>query len=161
MIFSVDMGDLFASCIPDEWVEAVLEVVRACPQHTFQFLTKSPQNLAHWNPFPVNAWVGATVDWRARLDLTLDALRQVDAPVRFVSFEPLLEDMEGPDLEGIGWVIIGALTGNTPRQPDPRWVRSLIASASDAGAAVFLKRNLVWQDRMQDFPQETGQLALL
>lgn len=154
MIFTVDMGDLFGDWVPDRWIEAVLSEVRACPQHTFQFLTKAPQNLARWNPWPENAWVGGTVDTRERLDHAIAALHQVDAPIRFLSFEPLLEDMGTPDLDGIQWVIMGALTGSHRVQPGNAWVYSLFAAASKAWAPIFMKRNLGWVDRIQTFPPD-------
>jgi protein gp37 len=162
-ILTVDQGDLFGSWVPQTWIWRVLGVVRDCPRHTFQFLTKAPQNLARWNPWPGNAWVGATVDVRHRLQPTLDAMRMVEATVRFLAFEPLLEDMGEPDLQGIDWVIIGALAGEHPRQPQRQWTQRLVAAAIDAGAALFLNNTLVWPTRVRDFPQaqRAEQLSLL
>jgi protein gp37 len=151
-VFVCSVADLFGAWVPDEWIEAVLAVVRDTPWHTFQFLTKNPSRLRTRNPWPVNAWVGATVDVRARLDPALRALRETDAPVRFVSFEPLLEAMDSADLAGIQWIILGAQTGAGGRQPEHGWVAHLLDAADHAGTAVLMKGNLRWAPRREDFP---------
>lgn len=81
----------------------------------------------------------------------VSALRDVQAPVRFVSFEPLLGPID-TDLSGLDWVI-GALTGPAARQPEVTWVETLIARARAAGAAVFVKDNLRWPEGIQEWPQ--------
>jgi protein gp37 len=151
-VFVCSVADLFGAWVPDEWIKAVLDVVRDTPRHTFQFLTKNPARLQKVNPWPENAWVGATVDTRARLAPALRALRGTDAPVRFVSFEPLLEPMDGADLTGIQWAILGAQTGRGGRQPEKEWVTRLLDAADRAAAAVLMKGNLRWSPRREEFP---------
>ncbi len=136
-VFVCSMADLFGPWVPDEWINAVMEVVRACPRHTFQFLTKNPARYAALT-LPENAWYGTTVDRTVVLD-RIDALRPLKRTT-FVSFEPLLEPLD-PDLEGIDALLIGART-QPLRLPPREWVERLVARAREAGAAVFMKDNL-------------------
>jgi protein gp37 len=158
-IFVSSMGDLFGAWVPDEWITAVLDAARASPRHTFQFLTKAPDRYASFD-LPPNGWYGATVDDAAAVG-RLDALRELDA-ITFVSFEPLLGAID-PDLSGIDWVIVGALSraGRVPAMlPDREWVDRIVARAREAGAAVFLKDSLdeFGIGTIQEYPR-TGRTA--
>jgi len=150
MIFSDSMGEPFGPWVPREWVEAILDIVRRCPRHTFQFLTKCPAGAKGYT-FPANCWIGTSVDRSAALG-RLDILREVTAPLRFVSFEPLLGPMGDFDLRGIDWVIIGAQTGPGAVKPDSAWVEGIIGACREASVPVFLKNNLRWPDRVQEWP---------
>jgi protein gp37 len=151
-IFVCSMGELFGSWVPNAWREAVLEMVRGCPWHTFQFLTKCPAGLPgiQW---PENAWVGVTVTGEADL-WRLEYLRQVKATVRFVSLEPLLSEIDPTKLAGLDWWILGAMTGpgSEKRQPRREWVQGLIDVAEKAGVPIYLKHNLRWPMRTEQFP---------
>jgi len=92
-IFVCSMADLFGDWVPDEWIVEVLDTVRGYAWHTYQFLTKNPQRLKDFNPWPRNAWVGTTVTNQADGDERIPWLLQVDARVRFVSHEPLLSEI--------------------------------------------------------------------
>jgi len=101
-IFVCSMGDLFHESVPDEWIHAVVDVARRCPQHTFQLLTKRPERFAAFfdaypaayvgNPLalPSNIWLGVSVEDQATADERIPLLLRVPAAVRFVSAEPLL-----------------------------------------------------------------------
>lgn len=149
-IFVCSMGELFGKWVPRQWTEAVFQTVRKCPQHIFQFLTKSPLG-AKACIFPENAWLGVSIDTLNALG-RLDVLRKVQAPVRFVSFEPLLGSMGNLDLSGINWVIVGAQTGPNAIQPDPAWVARIIEHCRQANIPVFLKNNLHWSETLQEWP---------
>ena len=144
------MGDLFGDWVPKHWVDEVFEVVYANPRHTFQFLTKYPQNVQKMLSYPLhgvlpdNAWIGTTVTtqhdmWR------IDHVRKLSGGARFVSFEPLLENIQCPRLEGISWIIIGAETGKRPARvsPDSTWAQYLTTDADEYGCAVYMKDNLI------------------
>jgi protein gp37 len=161
-IFVGSTADVFGAWVPRDWIEQVLNVVRKAPQHTFQFLTKNPQRLAEFR-FPDNAWAGATIDVRARLKPTLEALRHVQAPVRFISFEPLNGDMGVPLLAGaVEWIIIGAQTGHGAHQPEEGWVDDLVSAATAARVAIWFKDNLIREPRINDWPRSAPmrQMAL-
>jgi protein gp37 len=96
-IFVCSMGELFGDWVPPYWQEAVVDTVKVCAEHTFILLTKCPWNLLRWNPWPSNAWVGATCDGKD-FPRIAKLMRQVEAKVRFISFEPLLREVTAPDL---------------------------------------------------------------
>ncbi len=156
-IFVCSMGEPFGPWVPRKWVEAILDVVRRCPQHVFQFLTKCPAGAKNY-VFPANCWIGTSVDRAAALG-RIDVLREVAAPLRFVSFEPLLGLMGNLDLRGIDWAIIGAQTGPRAVVPDPLWVAEIIAACRQASVPVFLKNNLRWPEHIQEWPR--GATALV
>ena len=93
-IFVGSMGDLFGDWVPEEWIEAVIRAAMDCGQHTFIFLTKNPKRYHEFGLWPPNCWVGTTVTNQADADERIPWLLQVDAPVRFVSLEPLLSSID-------------------------------------------------------------------
>jgi len=170
-IFVCDMGDLFGIGVPEEWTRRVLLAIGANPQDRFYLLTKQPQRLPEFSPFPENAWVGVTVCNDKMLDVAVDKLEDIQAKIKFISFEPLLERLTlsldyAFYYSGISQVIIGACTGTysemtrlcalnnmsyTDKKPfgkkwtlQPRieWVRQIVEAADKAGVKVFLKDNL-------------------
>jgi protein gp37 len=137
------MADLFGEWVPNEWISKVMKVVESNPQWIFIFLTKNPRRLTSIQ-FPNNAWVGASVDRQVRVTPTEDAMRQVSASVRFVSCEPMLEQITFSDYSILDWVIIGAQSKSTQepeKQPEYKWVKSLTDAAHDGGCKVYWKPN--------------------
>ena len=117
LVFVNSMSDAFLEHpdFTDEYLDRMFDIVRQAPQHRFQVLTKRPENaLRYWSTrqVPANVWMGTTVEGPLYLD-RIDALREIDAPVRFLSVEPLLRPL-GPDLnlEGIHGVITGGESGD-------------------------------------------------
>lgn len=139
-IFICDMGELFGDWIPRDWQDAVFETIRACPQHRFYLLTKQPQNLHLFSPYPDNCWVGVSATDGKMAQGALLYLREIKSSIKFVSFEPLLSKVI-LDCEGLDWGVIGAQS--KPRLlPEPEWVSGLIRCLDQAGAKVFLKDSL-------------------
>ncbi len=93
-IFACDMSDLFGIGIPEKWIREVITECQLYPWHRFYLLTKQPQNLPQWSPFPENCYVGVSVTRNSQLDNALKYLKQIQATVKFISFEPLLERIE-------------------------------------------------------------------
>lgn len=153
IIFVGSMADLFGDWVDSVWIRAVLEVVRRCPQHTFQFLTKNPERLEEFNPWPKNTWVGATTATEEGYNRAARALPQVVAPVKFISAEPLL--FKPKKLHHcIDWLIIGAQTGPGAVRPDRKTVEKFTFLAQCLGIPVFQKDNLGDLVEYKDFPQE-------
>ena len=127
-VFVCSMGDLFHEGVPVQYICDVMRVIQDNPQHTFQLLTKRADNMRRFfgiYKVPQNIWLGVTCENADHYD-RIDALRQIkDAPVRFVSAEPLLGNMSDIDLGGIHWVITGGETGSRARRSDPCWFRFL------------------------------------
>ena len=142
-VFVCSMGELFGDN-PD-WTRDILFAIQNHPHTIFQLLTKQPENLAKWN-FPPNAWVGTSVDNKYRLEPAIKYLKEVDAVIKFISFEPLLGDINDDKSEwyylpNIDWVIIGART-QPLKLPNIKWVQNIISVANIKGIPVFLKDNL-------------------
>lgn len=150
-IFVCSMGELFDSALGWGLVAPILNVMWECPQHRFYILTKQPQNAKNYPEYPDNVWVGVSVNRKSDL-WRISELRKINAKIKFVSFEPLYEDIAfdvvADLLGGIDWIVIGAQTRPT-LQPDPQWVENLIGLSYAAGnyVAVFLKDNLKWPEK--------------
>ncbi len=89
-IFTCNMSDLFGIGIPEEWTQQVLDVIDKNNIDRFYLLTKQPQNLPAWSPFPQNVYLGVSVTNEEMLDRAIYYLKMVNAKVKFLSFEPLL-----------------------------------------------------------------------
>ncbi|MBV6343702.1 DUF5131 family protein, partial [Candidatus Magnetobacterium casense] len=120
-IFVCDMADLFGVGVPEEWTQKVLDEIWGNKGFDrFYLLTKRPQNLIKWSPFPDNAWVGVTATNQESYYDGVSNITKVEAKVKFVSFEPLLERINGGEcaeerrldsIDEFDWLIIGACTG--------------------------------------------------
>ena len=140
-VFVDSMSDLFHEDIPDDYVRAVFAVMERAPQHVFHVLTKRPARLlalASSLPWPVNVWMGVTVE-SGRYEARADALRRVPAAVRHVSAEPLLGPLDALDLTGIHLVVAGGESGPGRRPPQPDWLRGLRDRCLTAGVAFTFK----------------------
>jgi len=138
-VFVVDVGDLFGEWVPAEWIEQVLDVVRRCPHHTFQFLTKNPNRYLEYE-FPDNSWVGTTVN-SDQDALRAEILKKVPAPVRYLSIEPLLGEISF-NLSGVQWIILGAQTGKNPVIPQKNWIDRIITETRRLNIPLFMKDNI-------------------
>jgi len=141
-IFAGSAGDLFGEWVPTEVIQAILQVVRDCPQHDFFFLTKNPFRLSFFNPWPVNASVGATATNQASFRVAMEALGMVKAAVRFISLEPFMERIE-PDMAATAeWLIMGTMTGLGAMPTEREWVCEMIRWAGKQRVPYFCKDNL-------------------
>ena len=144
-IFVCDMSDLFGIGIPESWTRTILNHIGECQRHRFYLLTKQPQNLIKWSPFPDNCYVGVTATGYDAFNNALDKLKCIEAQVKFISIEPLLEAipfyMERLAYCGINWLIIGAQT-KPEKLPKIEWVQEVVEAADKADIRVFLKDNL-------------------
>ncbi|MEX1097337.1 MAG: phage Gp37/Gp68 family protein [Planctomycetales bacterium] len=142
LIFVNSMSDLFHEAVPAEYIKRVFATMAACPQHTFQVLTKRSRRLREISgilPWPKNVWVGVSVEDEQVLSRIAD-LRDVPANVRFLSCEPLLGPMDSLDLDGIAWVIVGGESGPGARPMKREWVESILKKCQDADVAFFFKQ---------------------
>lgn len=167
-IFVCSMGELFGGWLIDRrnWIRDVMGVVYDNPRHTFQFLTKYPQNLNHllgddiFTLIRPNMWLGVSVTCQDDL-WRIDHLRDVVGGVRFISFEPLLGNIRHLDLSGIDWIIIGAETGIRRNKVAPayKWMHYLSMNADACNVPVFMKDNLLPHlpagcELRREFPRE-------
>jgi len=145
--FVNSMSDLFHEGVPDEYIDRVLQVCIATPQHTYQVLTKRGDRLPAFfssRECPPNVWLGVSVEDRKYGVPRIDHLRQVKANVRFLSVEPLLEDLGKLNLAGIHWVIVGGESGPKARPMSPQWAESVRRQAHAQKVAFFFKQWGAW-----------------
>lgn len=147
MIFVNSMSDLFHEAIPTDYVAAVAKVMTQANWHTYQVLTKRAERLAdmlsgdlNFAAHAPNIWWGVAVEDRRYGVPRIAHLRRAPAATRFLSVEPLLEDVGSLDLTGISWVIVGGESGPGARPMSPAWVRSVRDQCREAGVAFFFKQ---------------------
>jgi|ERR1044071_19628 protein gp37 len=146
-VFVNSMSDLFHEGVPDDYIMKVARVMAAANWHTYQVLTKRAERLRdllqgklRFTTEQKHIWWGVSVENRKHGLPRIDVLRQAPAAVRFLSVEPLLEDLGTVDLSGIAWVIVGGESGPRARPMDPEWVRSLRRQCIKSRVAFFFKQ---------------------
>ena len=148
-IFLCSTHDLFGEWIPDKWIFDIITKLQNYSQHTFLLLTKNPNKYANYC-FRKNFWLGQTITGKGVLNYIKNS------GINFVSFEPLLEEINYP-LDFVNWVIIGALTGKGAYKIPPKeyWIIKILYEADKCKIPVFMKNNLkpYWQGKLrQEFP---------
>jgi len=142
VIFVNSMSDLFQEDVPDDFIRRVFATMRACPQHTFQILTKRSDRLKklgktlHWTE---NIWMGVSVE-DARVLGRITDLASVPAHIRFLSCEPLIGPLENLSLKDIHWVIVGGESGPGARPMKREWVESIHSQCRRSEVPFFFKQ---------------------
>jgi protein gp37 len=146
-IFVNSMSDLFHDAVPDEFIINVAQVMKRANWHVYQVLTKREKRLERMLAGPLsefasepNIWWGVSVENQKHGLPRLQALQRTLATVRFLSIEPLLEDLGKFDISGIDWVIVGGESGPGARPMRPEWVRSIRDQCKSAGVPFFFKQ---------------------
>ena len=141
--FVNSMSDLFHEDVPEAFIERVMAVAQRTPHHTYQILTKRAERLPRFfgqRAVPTNVWLGVSVEDRRYGLPRIDHLRQVAARVRFLSVEPLLENLGPMNLAGIHWVIVGGESGPNARPMRQEWALAIRDQCEAAGVAFFFKQ---------------------
>jgi protein gp37 len=146
-VFVNSMSDLFLDDFPPEYIERVVAVMRAADWHTYQVLTKRSTRmrellsgpLRHAGEMP-HVWWGVSVEDKKYGLPRIEDLRRTPATVRFLSVEPLFEDLGTLDLSGIDWVIVGGESGTRPRPMHVGWVRAIRDQCAKASVPFFFKQ---------------------
>ena len=141
--FVNSMSDLFHEDVTDAFIEQVMDRIERTPHHTYQILTKRADRLPEFfksRACPRNVWLGVSVEDRKYGVPRIEQLRQVDATIRFLSVEPLLEDLGQVNLKDIHWVIVGGESGHRARPMMEAWVTNVKRQADRQGSAFFFKQ---------------------
>jgi len=149
-IFVNSMSDSFHEALPDDTIRLIFSVMERCRQHTFLVLTKRAERMRNllgrsdwWagtiKGFRSHVWLGVSVEDRASLH-RIDSLRETPAALRFLSLEPLLEDLGELDLRGISLCIVGGESGPGARPMNPAWARSVRKQCFGSGVNFFMKQ---------------------
>ncbi len=160
-IFVCSMGDLFHEEVPFDFIDKVMETIRKTPWHRYQILTKRAERMKEYflsHEIPSNAWLGVTVEVM-RTKSRIDYLRDLPASVRFLSCEPLLEDLGQMDLRGIDWIIVGGESGVKARPMKEEWALNIKRQADELGISFFFKQWGTWgQDGVKRNKHDNGKL---
>jgi len=141
--FVNSMSDLFHEAIPDHYIDQVFDIIKRTPRHTYQILTKRAARMAEYfstRDVPQNAWMGVSVEDQEYGVPRIDYLRQINAKTRFLSVEPLLEDIGLINLEDIHWVIVGGESGTQARPMKQAWVENVKVQCEAENVAFFFKQ---------------------
>jgi len=144
--FVNSMSDLFHEKMPYDYLDKIFEVISSTPQHIYQILTKRENIMLDYfskRTIPKNVWLGVTVE-NAKYKYRIDYLKQIDATIRFVSFEPLIEPLGELDLSGIHWCIVGGESGPKARLLKKEWVDKIFEQSKKQDVAFFFKQWGTW-----------------
>jgi len=146
-VFVNSMSDLFQPEVPDEYIEAVVNVMVKANWHTYQVLTKRSDRLLQllstrlrFASEQPHIWWGVSVEDRRYGLPRISHLQSAPAAVRFLSVEPLLEDVGNFDLSGLHWVIVGGESGPGARLMEKGWVERLQRLCEEHEVAFFFKQ---------------------
>ena len=146
-IFVNSMSDLFQEGVPIKFIQSVFRTMRTADWHIYQVLTKRHERMrdivSHYMKWVADAnhiWLGVSVENRNHGLPRIDALRETPAAIRFLSIEPLLEDLGEINLEGIHWVIVGGESGPHARPMREKWVLSIKDQCQAAKVPFFFKQ---------------------
>ncbi|HCS63456.1 phage Gp37/Gp68 family protein [Cellvibrio sp.] len=126
--FVNSMSDLFHEAVPYDFIDRIFDTIRATPQHAYQILTKRAERMNDYfqtRQVPDNAWLGVSVEDKKYGIPRIGYLQAIKAKTRFLSIEPLLEDLGRFSLKGIHWVIVGGESGVKARPMEESWVLKL------------------------------------
>jgi protein gp37 len=147
MIFVNSMSDLFHAGVPDEYIAACVDVMATANWHTYQVLTKRSERLRDLLRTKLrdaadlpHVWWGVSVENRKHGLPRIEHLRAAPAAVRFLSIEPLLEDLGRVDLRDIDWVIVGGESGAGARPMKHEWVTGIRDQCRRAKVRFFFKQ---------------------
>lgn len=160
--FVNSMSDLFHEDVSFTYIEQVFDIIRKCEWHTFQILTKRAERMAEFfanRSIPKNAWLGVTVEDKKYGLPRIDYLREIAASIRFLSVEPLLEDLGQVDLSDIHWVIVGGESGPKARPMNKSWVENIRLQCKKYNVAFFFKQWGGWGvDGIKRAKKENGRI---
>jgi protein gp37 len=165
-VYTCSMADLFGTWVPDEWIMAVFERVKRHQEWNFLFLTQFPQRLQAvcqaLGGFPPNTWIGCTVNEQARVETAEGVFRNIQAPVKWLSVEPMRERLTFKSLDIFDLVVMGGQNEMQlsvvptywvrARQPEWEWVEHLWQQARAAGVPVYWKESLT--ARPKEMPRQ-------
>ena len=154
IVFVNSMSDLFHKDVCDDYIQAVCKVMEAANWHTYQVLTKRSERMRDLLRTKLRAvsslshiWWGVSVENKKYGLPRIDHLRQAPAAVRFLSVEPLLEDLGQINLDGISWVIVGGESGAGARPMAEEWVLSIRDQCRRAKVPFFFKQWGGWNKK--------------
>ena len=144
-VFVNSMSDLFQKGVPEGFVDDAFTVMGLADWHAYQVLTKRADRMREFvtaRPEHVasHIWLGVSVEDKRYGLPRIEQLRRTPAGIRFLSIEPLLEDLGEIDLQDIDWVIVGGESGPGARPMSASWVRSIRKQCRQQHVPFFFKQ---------------------
>ncbi|ODS23585.1 hypothetical protein AB835_08205 [Candidatus Endobugula sertula] len=162
MYFVNSMSDLFLDAVPFAFIDQVISVIKDTPWHTYQILTKRSERMLEYfttRSVPSNAWLGVSVEDCTYGKPRIKDLQTINAQTRFLSIEPLLEDLGTLSLQGIHWVIVGGESGTKARPMEESWAINIKDQCATANVNFFFKQWGTWgQDGIKRAKKNNGRL---
>lgn len=160
-IFVCSMSDIFHEDVSFDFIDKMFAIIEKTPQHRYQILTKRAERMAQYfstRVIPNNVWLGVTVEAQSSR-FRIDYLRNLPASVKFLSCEPLVEDLGELDLTDIDWVIVGGESGPKARPMQESWALNIRRQVEEQGACFFFKQWGTWgADGIKRNKQANGKL---
>lgn len=161
--FVNSMSDLFHENMPFEFLDRVFDTIRETPIHQYQILTKRENILENYfqsRKVPKNVWLGVTVE-NSKTKHRIDVLRNIEAEIRFLSIEPLIDNVGDLDLKNIHWVIVGGESGHKARPMKPEWAIDIQKQCDEQDVAFFFKQWGTWgEDGVKRSKKANGRILL-
>jgi len=143
LYFVPSMGDLFHKNVPFKYIDDVMDVMRLTPRHVYLLLTKRAKRMRKYfksRTVPFNCVVGVSVENIKQGVPRIAVLQSIDAAERFLSVEPLLEDLGDLNLKGIGVVIVGGESGHKARRMEAQWAANIKRQCDRDGVGFHFKQ---------------------
>jgi len=161
LYFVNSMSDLFHENMQKDFLDSILQTIKNTPYHQYQILTKRPKRMFdYFNSIdiPQNVWLGTTVE-SSFVKNRIDVIRDLECSVKWLSCEPLINDLGEIDLRGIDWVIVGGESGFKARAMQEKWVLNIKKQCQEQGVAFFFKQWGTWgNDGIKRNKKENGAL---
>jgi protein gp37 len=146
-VFVCSMGDIFHENVLNTFIDKIMKTIKETPHHQYQLLTKRSNRMVEYfqtNNIPRNVWLGVTVEAK-EYKKRIDDLRYLkNATIRFLSCEPLLEDLKELDLTNIDWVIVGGESGIKERLMRKEWIDNIKKQCENKNISFFFKQWGTW-----------------
>ena len=145
--FVNSMSDLFHEDMPDDFLDEIFKVIDRTPQHIYQILSKRENKMEEYfatREVPSNVWLGVSVEDKKSGLPRIDKLRNIKAAIKFLSIEPLLEDLGKVNLSGIDWVIVGGESGPKARPMKEEWAINIKEQCDRMETPFFFKQWGTW-----------------
>jgi protein gp37 len=153
LIFADSMSDFWDKKVEQEWRDEVYNIMNNTPQHTYFLLTKQPQRIRDIKKIPDNCFVGVSITCfndRCRIANLLSK----DIKHRFVSLEPLLDNIVSDYIYCVDWIILGCVTGiKNGFKPEQETIEKIITECRRLDKPLFIKNNVGWKNEIKQYPE--------
>lgn len=146
LYFVNSMSDLFHEKMEISFLDSIMETIVQTPYHQYQILTKRPHRMREYfinKNIPENAWLGTTVESH-QVKNRIDLIRDLNATIKWLSCEPLINDLGNLNLDGIDWVIVGGESGFNARPMKEEWAINIRNQCDKQNIAFFFKQWGTW-----------------